>query len=102
MPKTNINTMSLEWEFLAKHWPKDKPDTANDPLWIIAGNRMEFEDFVIKKRMMGLHFDYRLVSHADQLRGLERIRGFYIGTYEERPDWPQIQEHIKIIKSRGG
>ena len=102
MPKTNITTKDLEWNFLAKFWPKDKPDTANDPLWIIAGTAHEFEDFVIRKRMMGLFFDYRYVRDADSIRGLERIRGFYIGTYEEREDWPQIELAIQTIKSKGG
>ena len=36
------------------------------------------------------------------LRGLSRIRGFYVGSYEEREDWEQIQEMINIIKSKGG
>ena len=60
------------------------------------------EDFVIRKRMMGLHFDYRYVSNADVLRGLSRIRGLYIGTYKERLDWQYIEEAIQIIKAKGG
>ena len=77
-------------------------DTVTDPLWIVAGNKKEFEDFVIRKRMMGLHYDYRYVFSADVLRGLSRIRGFYIGTYKERLDWDQIEMAIQIIKSNGG
>ena len=103
MIKTNdMTTDSMMWKFLAKFWPKDAPHTATDPLWIVAGTYKEFEDFVIKKRMMGLFFDYRYVRDADSIRGLERIRGLYIGTYKDRVDWPQIEEHIKIIKSKGG
>lgn len=102
MIKTDIVVGDIMWNFLTKYWPKDKPDTINDPIWIIAGNRKEFEDFVIRKRMQGLHFDYRLVNHADQLRGLSRIRGFYIGTYKDRPDWSEIEEYIRIIKAKGG
>ena len=102
MPKTNITTMDLEWNFLAKYWPKDAPHTANDPLWIIAGTAHEFEDFVIRKRMMGLFFDYRYVRDVDSIRGLNRIRGLYIGSYKDRVDLPQIEEHIRIIRSKGG
>ena len=91
-----------EWSFLKKFWPKVQDDTVVDPLWIVAGNQREFEDFVIRKRMMGLHFDYRYVSNADVLRGLSRIRGFYIGTYKDRLDWKYIEEMIQIIKAKGG
>jgi hypothetical protein len=100
MPKINFSLG--EWDFLAKFWHIDDPATASDPLWIVAGTQKEFEDFVIKKRMMGLHFDYRYVASANVLRGLSRIRGFYIGTYKERLDWYQIEEAIQIIKSKGG
>jgi hypothetical protein len=77
-------------------------DTVTDPLWIVAGTQKEFEDFVIRKRTMGLHYDYRYVHSANVLRGLSRIRGFYIGTYKERLDWKYIEEMIRIIKSKGG
>ena len=77
-------------------------DTITDPLWIVAGTQKEFEDFVIRKRTMGLHYDYRYVHSANVLRGLSRIRGFYIGTYKERLDWKYIEEMIRIIKSKGG
>jgi hypothetical protein len=92
----------LEWEELMRFWPKASCDTANDPLWIVAGNKNEFDDFVISKRVRGLHFDYRYVSNVDILRGLSRIRGFYVGTYEKREDWYAIDDCIKIIKSKGG
>lgn len=91
-----------EWNFLKNFWPADEPHTASDPLWIVAGTQKEFEDFVIRKRTMGLHFDYRYVASANVLRGLQRIRGFYIGTYKERLDWAQIEMAIQIIKSNGG
>lgn len=71
-------------------------------IWIVAGNKKEFEDFVIRKRMMGFHFNYRYVASADVLRGLSRIRGFYIGTYDQRLDWKYIDQTIKMIKANGG
>lgn len=70
------------------------------PYYVIAGNFKEFQDFVIRKRMQGLFFDYRHVGHPDQLMGLSEIRGCYIGTYEARKDLPEIQERIAIIKTR--
>ena len=66
----------------------------------VAGNFDEFQDFVIKKRQMGFHFEYRYVSNVASIRGLDRIRGLYIGTYKERPDLPELKEFIHIIKTK--
>ena len=74
----------------------------DEPFYIVAGTRKEFEDFVIRKNMMGLYYNWKYVWNADMLRGLNRIRGFYVGTYEEREDWPQIEVAIQTIKARGG
>ena len=70
------------------------------PIHIVAGNFDEFQDFVIKKRQMGFQFEYRYVSDVDSIRGLDRIRGLYIGTYKKRTDLSQIQEFIHIIKTK--
>jgi hypothetical protein len=70
------------------------------PIHIVAGNFQEFQDFVIKKRQMGFQFEYKYVSDVDSIRGLDRIRGLYIGTYKERADLPELKEFIHIIKSQ--
>ena len=67
-------------------------------LFVIAGNYQEFQDFVIRKRMKGFSYDFVCVSNAEMLRGMTTIRGFYIGTYREREDWPIIRDLIAIIK----
>lgn len=72
------------------------------PLFIVAGNQDEYDDFVIRKRMKGCDYDFRYVYGPDALRGLNTIRGFYIGSYQERNDWPEIDIVIKTIKARGG
>ena len=72
------------------------------PLFIVAGNQDEYDDFVIRKRMRGCDYDFRYVYGPDALRGLRTIRGFYIGSYQERNDWPEIDTVIKMIKARGG
>jgi hypothetical protein len=72
------------------------------PLFIVAGNQDEYDDFVIRKRMKGCNYDFRYVYGPDALRGLNTIRGFYVGSYRERPDWSEIDTVIKVIKSRGG
>jgi len=73
---------------------------SNLKLFVVAGNYQEFEDFVIRKRMKGFTYDFVYVSGADMLRGMTTIRGFYIGTYRERPDWSEIRDFIAIIKAK--
>ena len=69
-------------------------------LFVVAGNYQEFQDFVIRKRMKGFSYDFVYVSDRNMIRGLSTIRGFYIGTYRERPDWPEIRDAIAIIKAK--
>lgn len=69
-----------------------------DPFYIVAGNRNQFDNFVIRKRVLGFSYDFKYVHNAEMLRGLTKIRGFYIGDYEKRPDWLKIKEAILIIK----
>ena len=71
---------------------------SNLKLFVVAGNYQEFQDFVIRKRMKGFTYDFVYVSGAEMLKGMTTIRGFYIGTYREREDWPQIRDWIAIIK----
>jgi len=72
------------------------------PLYVVAGNQDEYDDFVIRKRMKGIDYDFRYVISADVLHGLNCIRGFYIGSYQERDDWSEIDSVIKMIKASGG
>lgn len=72
------------------------------PLYVVAGNQDEYDDFVIRKRMKGHNHDFRYVVGADVLRDLNSIRGFYIGSYQERDDWSEIDSVIKMIKIKSG
>lgn len=76
--------------------------TYDEPFYIVAGTPREFEDFVMKKNIQGLYYKWKYVSSPDTIRGLSNIRGFYVGSYQERTDWPEIDVAIKIIKSCGG
>jgi hypothetical protein len=73
---------------------------SNLKLFVVAGNYEEFQDFVIKKRMKGFTYDFVYIANADELRGMSTIRGFYIGTYRDRSDWPEIRDAIAIIKAK--
>ena len=69
-----------------------------DPFYIVAGNRDQFDNFVIRKRVLGFNYDFKYVSDANVLRGLTKIRGFYVGDYESHPEWLNIKQAIEIIK----
>jgi hypothetical protein len=69
-----------------------------EPFYVVAGSKDEFDDFVIRKRVRGFDYDFRYVWNADAIRGLNKIRGFYIGDYENHPEWSNIKEMIQIIK----
>lgn len=71
-----------------------------EPFYIVAGNRDQFDNFVIRKRILGFNYDFRYVWNADVLRGLSKIRGFYVGDYENHPEWPNIKQMIQIIKCK--
>jgi hypothetical protein len=69
-------------------------------LFVVAGNYQEFQEFVIRKRMKGFSYDFVYVSDRNTIRGLDTIRGFYIGTYRHREDWVEIRDAIAIIKAK--
>lgn len=66
--------------------------------FVVAGNYREYNQHIHK---MGYNpNEYVFVSDVIQLRGLETIEGFYLGTYKDRPDLNQINALIQIIKHR--
>ena len=66
--------------------------------FVVAGNRHEYNHHIDK---MGYNpNEYAYVSDPIQLRGLETIEGFYLGSYKDRPDLNQINELIQIIKHK--
>lgn len=78
-------------------------------VYIVAGNFKEYTDYVNSKdkewREGNVNnaippYFYINVSHVDKLRGLNRIQGFFIGSYEQRGDIDLIRSTIKSIKGR--
>jgi hypothetical protein len=66
--------------------------------FVVAGNRHEYNHHIDK---MGYNpNEYVYVSDPMQLRGLETIEGFYLGSYYDRPDLNEINSLIQIIKHR--
>ena len=80
----------------------------SDKIYIVAGNMSEFRSYVDRKLRERWNrgdtsctmSDYVMVHSAERLRGLVKIKGFYIGTYEQRSDINEIRQQIAIIKSR--
>lgn len=65
-------------------------------MYIVAGNKFEFDAFVRRKAQNPTGDTYRYVSSPDVLRGLCDVHGLYIGTYLKRPDIEEIKDMIAI------
>ena len=61
-------------------------------IFIVAGNRAEYTAWVDRNGYKYTETQY--VQNAQSLKGLENIKGFYIGTYDKRPD---IQDIMSVI-----
>jgi hypothetical protein len=74
---------------------------SDNPIYIVAGNHEEFENYVIKKnRQMIYKQNYIYVKNRYDLMGLTEIKGYYIGTAFQRADIAQIQQAIAYVKER--
>lgn len=74
-------------------------------IYIVAGNRQEFKRYVQEKyeyylKQAMLMPEYVYVSGPHQLLGLDKVEGFFIGTWKTRPDLHYIQNRIQLIKTR--
>lgn len=67
--------------------------------YVVAGNYQEYKSHIDEKGY--LKSEYVYVNSPDQLRGLDKIEGFYIGSYEQRPDIEEIRQQIQLIKFKG-
>jgi len=83
--------------------------TVKKKIFIVAGNVQEFESYKAKKlvewteyggELEGYFPEYVCVDNAWQLKGLNEVEGYYIGSYEDRPDLDEIEWCIKAIKGR--
>lgn len=68
--------------------------------FIVAGTYAEYKDHIFNMGYSPQEYVY--VSDPIQLRGLTEIEGFYIGSYESRPDIDQIRANIAYIKAWSG
>ena len=74
-----------------------------DTIWIVAGNSQEFDAYILRQiftKSRTTLTEYKFVFSTDQLRGLDNIKGFYIGSYKSRPDIDEIKNVIAVIKSQ--
>jgi len=82
--------------------------TTRKKIFIVAGNVQEFEAYKAKKlvewteysNMLDPFPEYVCVHNAWQLKGLNEIEGYYIGSYKNRTDLDEVDWCIKAIKGR--
>ena len=79
---------------------------ASEKLYIIAGNRQEFEFFIRKKAddlvkdgypISLSHFVY--VSSPETLLGHRDVHGWFYGSYRQRKDLRDIVMQIRVINN---
>ena len=82
--------------------------TTKKKIFIVAGNIQEFESYKAKKLHEWTEYsnildpfpEYVCVHNAWQLKGLNEIEGYYIGSYMERGDLDEVKWCILAIKGR--
>jgi hypothetical protein len=83
--------------------------TTKKKIFIVAGNVQEFETYRSKKLHEWTEYggpdkeyfpEYVCVHNAWQLKGLNEIEGYYIGSYKNRTDLDEVDWCIKAIKGR--
>jgi len=67
-------------------------------LYVIAGNYDEYYKWITQR---GLHHqDWRYISRAQDIRGIENPGGIFIGTWYERPDAYDIIEQLGVCSRK--
>jgi hypothetical protein len=64
------------------------------PLYVIAGNYDEYYKWITQRDLH--HQDWRYISRAQDIRGIENPGGIFIGTWYERPDAYDIIAQLRI------
>ena len=66
--------------------------------YVVAGNWNEFINYT--KNRFDDDTMYIYVNNVDVMRGLNKISGVFIGTFNTRPDIEEIKSMIQNIKTR--
>ena len=82
--------------------------TTKKKIYIVAGSFTEFSEYKEKKLLEWTEYsnildyfpEYVYVANVWQLKGLNEIEGYYIGSYKNRIDLDEITWCIKAIKAR--
>ena len=92
---------SQEYESIFEPSMIDTPYVPVKSVFIVAGNRHEYDAYIQRKRIAGVDvMNYVYVAGADTLRGRRDISGYFIGTYRNRPDLDDIKLLIQQSKFR--
>jgi hypothetical protein len=79
-------------------------------IYIVSGTYEEYKQYKTRKFEEFLELpptqefvefpDYVYVQHPENLKGVSNPKGFYIGTYKERPDIGHIQLLVRMAKTK--
>jgi hypothetical protein len=98
--RNNIDTNTMEI-FTGSGWVSIQPSSIAGPTpvtkkYIIAGNYAQYRAWLFQKGYSPSEYVY--VSTTDTLRGVSNPHGFFVGTYEDRPDINGIKLQIKLAQ----
>jgi hypothetical protein len=79
-------------------------------IYIVSGTYEQYKHYRAKKFEEYLNLaptqefvefpDYVYVQHPENLKGVSNPKGFYIGTYKDRPDIEYIQTLVRMAKTK--
>lgn len=77
----------------------------NDKIYVIAGNRIEYDMFIRRKSQQLWRegntpislSDFVFVHNRNQLRGRRNVHGYFVGTYYQRSDFQELKHEICTI-----
>ena len=76
-------------------------------IYVIAGNRAEYEQFIKRKaqqlwddgnKSISLS-DFVFVHSSERLRGMRNVHGYFIGTFAQRSDIEDLKQQLCIINN---
>ncbi|GGZ51568.1 DUF6011 domain-containing protein [Streptomyces rubiginosohelvolus] len=91
-------------DLLSPTWPNGNHEAPGPgqakTVFVVAGSSYEFENWCRENDRNPHDPQVRYLTRWYQLRGVKNPHIEYVGTYEERADWPQIARAIAAVSAR--
>jgi hypothetical protein len=88
----------MKFNELFKQFGTSIQKPSDNVIFVCAGNIIQYDGFVKQFRDTS---QFRFLNWPDQLRGMTNPIVHYIGTYENRKDYVEIQDMVKLSTRKG-